>query len=178
MIVTLDEFKEFIGVSGTNQDNLLTRILESANGLMEKETGRIFEKGERTDKFDGKGREELFLRNLPVVSITSVTVNDEAQTAAYYEFDEETGEFWHKDKWDFPTGRKNVKIVYQSGWLAAEAPEDLKQAIYSVASTIYKRKGTMGVVSESIGDYSVTFSENGFPKCVMHAIENYRTLNV
>lgn len=181
MISTLAEFKGFLGISGDTQDTELTRVLSAAESFLEKETGRLFEKAERTERKDGEGKEEIFLQNLPIVSITSVTIDDVEKTAADYKFDEDTGEFWHKDLYDFTPGKKNIVIVYQSGWITAAAPEDLKQAIYSVASAVWKKRGNEGVASESTGDYSISFElgvMDSIPSSVSQIVDSYRVKNV
>jgi Phage gp6-like head-tail connector protein len=77
MIVSLSEFKTYLGITDNSQDSLLQLLLDSAQSSVESFTGRKFEADltDITEIFDGNAQKEIFLNKYPIISLTSVDYN-------------------------------------------------------------------------------------------------------
>jgi hypothetical protein len=131
---------------------------------------------------DATGR--LFLKNRPVISITSVSLGTKSDTSpsvidpSAYDFDPSTGEvitisgdgFWSPYGfgagwgWDIgtggPAGRfRDVRVVYRAGFESADIPPDIKLAtILTVRSLLGGVARDPTVSSQSQGGRSVSYA--------------------
>lgn len=78
MTDTLANVRTALLVSGTTDDALLTRLMDGADGFVTAHTGRDFAGGTFTEAH-AAGADSLFLRNYPVMSVTSVKVDPARQ---------------------------------------------------------------------------------------------------
>lgn len=78
MIDTLSNVKAALLISGSGDDTLLNKLMDSADAFIAKHTGRDFAGGTFTEVHPA-GRSVLFLRNYPVTSVTSVKVDPARQ---------------------------------------------------------------------------------------------------
>ena len=142
----------------------LALLITAASVAVEKYCGREFTQSSVTEYHNGKGLPRLWLRKLPVVSISSLTVNGSALASTDYTYDGDTGELVRGDgqadqrfQCRFPHGTKNIAIVYTGGY--SPIPEAVKAAtIMTVQHIVDGLKATGLFSSESIGDYSYTFN--------------------
>ncbi len=74
MIDTLADVKTALMISGSDDDAILTRLLDGADVFITEHTGRNFAGGTFTETHAASA-ETLFLRNFPVESVTSVKVD-------------------------------------------------------------------------------------------------------
>lgn len=78
MIDTLANVKTALAVSGTDDDALLTRLLDTAESYIAAHTGRRFDGGTFTETHPGS-TPVLFLQNYPVTAVGSVRVDAHRQ---------------------------------------------------------------------------------------------------
>lgn len=154
-------------------DAVVDRLILSASAFAEKLCMRKFTKQTHTERQSGDGEGSIYLDQIPVVSITSVTIRDSAGTdmaytsatdptlAATFDFDPKTGRVWFRPEscGVFLDGHRNVTFVYEAGF---EADSDemamVREAVMEIAAIMYadEQRGS-GVTSEKLGDYSVGF---------------------
>lgn len=77
---TLANVKTQLGVTGTTDDALLTKLQAAADDFIARHCGRAFDGGSYTEDLDG-GSRMLVLTNYPIQAVTSVNV-DPARTFA------------------------------------------------------------------------------------------------
>jgi hypothetical protein len=82
-IETLSNVKTALGVSGTDDDAILTPLLTSAESFVEDFCGRSFQGGTFVEFYPG-GMDRIFLRQFPILAVASLRVD------ATGEFDPET----------------------------------------------------------------------------------------
>lgn len=110
---------------------------------------------------DSPGRGLILLPELPVVDVTAVVENSVAlMSPGDYELGRagvlyRVGRRWHP-------GRQVVAVTYSHGW--AVIPDDIATTCARAASRLYQAglraeesSGVPGVVSKSLGDFSVTY---------------------
>jgi hypothetical protein len=146
MLATLAELKAALGISGTDQDALLTSSLAQANGLIAGYIGAdLSDTADRTETlYVPNGATFVNLPVWPVISLTSVTANGEAFTD--HSLVKRSGGLFFDYLPGNPTRLGNeVEVVYSAGF--ATVPEDLKTVCLNIASTIYNRGGAVSTAT-------------------------------
>ena len=67
-LTTLANFKEYIGLSGTDNDDLISNLISRATSAIQKHCDRDFISTTYRELHDGGGR-EIFLENYPIISV-------------------------------------------------------------------------------------------------------------
>lgn len=135
MILTVNDLKPFLGVSLTDTagDTVLLDALTKAYKNAEQFCGRTFDYAASITEYISRGKtiKEVRVKRLPIVSVTSLTINETDLVADedYYLDDLPNGVITLENSWSIPDVRA-VKIVYAGGWSSTTFPEDLKRAIF------------------------------------------------
>lgn len=111
-MTTLADVKTLLGITDTAQDARLELLINSNSAMISKMCDRVFTRTTyAAETHPGTNRQMLTLRNLPVVSITSVLVNGTVMPATEYELkaqDKGMGVLYKADGWNqntqFSTG--------------------------------------------------------------------------
>lgn len=183
-LITISEYKTWARIpsSDTSQDTLLTFLADAVSKDMRRWCDRDetngFELTSRTEQYDGTGEETIQLAELPVVSITSVSVlyadgSSDILDANSYRVDEKSGVLSRIDarrsrypvsyfgnvdsifaaEPRFPSGFDNIEVVYTAGY--SPIPADIKMAALRLMDMAYAAGGrNPNLASESIGGYS------------------------
>ena len=165
--ITVDEVKDYLGITGTDEDDTLATIVASVNAFIPQYTNRIWDKTTYTEElYDGPGHAALQLKQYPIISITKIEVEDEeieersgVGEQGYYVKDYDTGIIYNNELWD--RGRGNTLVSYVAGYETADdLPKDLKHACLELASFFRNMKGKSGIAAESLGSYSYSLMNN------------------
>lgn len=170
-MVSLADLQTFLELSGGTDDNLLTDLLDHAEGLFESETGRkatpftAADTG-RSEVKDGTGSAELYL-DYPISAITSISLGFDSS-----DFDETlTPSDPDKVVWGVGSRRimrvdggifgrtaqpRYLTIVYDH---QADLPEEVQLAIKRVVAQIYRQRGSEDATREQIGPYVRNLSD-------------------
>jgi len=143
------------------ETTILENMINQATQYAEKYIGR-FIKGRGEDLTEVLDIEEktdvIFTKNFPIISITSITEDEEViSTDDYYEYSN-TGMLRKKDA-NWTKGFQIVSIVYQGGY--ATVPEDIAQWCVNLVITMFKDKDRGNITSEKVGDLAVSYGEVG-----------------
>ena len=165
-LITLDELKTYLGVSGTENDALYELLINNVTDWIETYTERRFAETAYTDeKYDGCDYCKLVLKQYPVNSGETFTIDERLTVGG--SFSEITSTDYTVDYprgivcWtsNFKEGCQNYAVTYTAGY--STIPNDLKQAaMMLIAGLLDLSKGaskTGNVKSETLGDHSVTF---------------------
>ncbi len=179
-LASLAAVKDALGITSSDDDNLLTRQINAVTDYIESYCGRRFKDTTYTDEYyDGDGETDLILKQFPITDTAEISitfVSDDVETAV----DNDDLEFYNDEgmiyypRW--PRGRKNIKITYSAGY--ATIPADLAQACIELVATIHNRRKTGGAKSESIGDYSITYGDLEASPLAQKVIDFYRNQNL
>lgn len=115
----LAEVKTYLVVTGTDDDVRIAQIMVWVSELIDCYLGRVMVQAEHTQTAYKVRSEYLQLRNYPVSTLTSITIDDEVQDLDDYHLIEDTGEIYG----DFITGDVNV-LVYTGGYTTNPAVVD------------------------------------------------------
>lgn len=174
-----------IETSNATKDAVIERIADGVSARVERMTGRVFVTRSVTEYLDGLGGTDLWLRNFPVVAITTLKARPDLSSAwetigaSSYEVDPLVGRIYLKDQ-AFYSGPRSVEVVYDAGYGiqdAATLPDDLVLAALNWVEFVWKRKG-IGIVASSQnpggGSSVVVIPEP--PKDLRDAIMSFRKI--
>jgi len=165
--------KEFLGITVADYDDLISRLINQASSFIEKTTdrklvARSYDSTDDDDRedtwFDGMGTKNIFLRQYPINSVSSVTCSGTTISAASstdyygstgYVIYKRRGILFYDNGWD--SGVKNVRVSYNAGY-ASGTPEleDLRELCNSLISHTYNNRKNLGFKMERIGNYQYT----------------------
>jgi len=144
-MITLQELKTYLNITDDTKDVFLQACIDASVREIEDYCKRKLTSGTYTEYIDGKDKTEIYLRNSPLHSVTSISV--------YNYYDSYDSIFTSGDTasnstiiltatnsikllkgYYFFKGCKNIKVVYVSGYDTDTAPQDLKSVLKELAS--------------------------------------------
>jgi len=165
-------------------DDLLTVALAAAEEKIIQLVGQSIGLVEHTDTLNVKSSFRLWLEQLPVVSITTVTTMDlvTGETATIdptdLDFNPTSGEVRYKQGVAeyFPLGWRNIQIVYWAG--VASAPQIVQEAIIQMALSLVEVSGTSNLLrlGSETGDYADSLraiANEGIPPLILQMLKDY-----
>ncbi|GAO01958.1 phage head-tail connector protein [Anaeromyxobacter sp. PSR-1] len=177
-LATLTDLKNYLGITSTAEDALLSRLLSGSSDHFEALTGRTFASSGHTGSFDGDGSRLLFPGHTPIISVSSLTVDGEP-------IPERTS--WSGDGYvvrpyyvelsaghTFTRGLGNVVLAYGAGFVAV--PNDVQQAVITLAGLAYKERTRLGVLSNTVQGEAFSYQTLTLPQSVQSVVEAYRSL--
>lgn len=174
-LATPDDLALLLGLTDAQAelaDDLLTALVDGAEGLFEADTGRAaipFRAAQsgRVEIRDGSRSRKLWL-DYPVATVTAIAigvdVGDPAETLAPADarkvvwrvgarlLTRTDGGSWGGGCWP-----AYVKVTYDA---QADLPEDAKAAVLRLAAAMWGQRATLtaGIASETLDNYSVTYT--------------------
>lgn len=137
---TLSELKEFLNITTSSQDQILTATLAGVTRRMQNFMRREILAGSATELLNGQGDELLQLTHYPLLQAGVVLIDAVAIDAADLEWDLTAGQVRYGGR--FPTGFGNVQAFYDHGYLIV--PDDLARACIMQAAFDYRRSALGG----------------------------------
>jgi hypothetical protein len=129
----IDEIKDFLGVTGTDEDNLITDLVNEVSWTFNRDCNRLFLQRALTEYYDGELQYTLWLRNPPVEGLT-LYEDYEREFAADTEIDDddyvleaESGRVTMLYS-RLARGAGIIKATYTGGYDDEDIPLDLRMA--------------------------------------------------
>lgn len=167
-LTTLANVKAWLGVSNGTQDAILSRLISAASAQIRTITNRYnFYTATVTEVRDGTDTRDLVLMNWPVLSVSSVIINNAVVEKGSYsgEYNLQTAGWFLQPydgfapgipqkisllNWSFLRGKQNIRVTYTYGYQAQET------------TTITFEPYTVEALQGSwMGDVSVTDAVSG-----------------
>lgn len=181
-LALLEDVKLYLGLSGSGQDVLLTRMITAASAFIESWLSRTIAVVPYSSTVNGNNQSVMFLPNRPIVSVESVVISGfvipafTGQNDAGYGYDRSSILL---RGYAFERGVQNVTVNYTAG-LAANAPEDvpadLTQACIELIALKYRRMGNEGLSSKGMAGETTAFVVSDIPKPVATILLQYRNV--
>lgn len=167
-IITTEEYKAWVGETGTGFDALFGVLIASIQADLELLCGRFFEQSTYTDEaYSGRGEDTLWLRNYPVDSVSAVKIlgtGGDTETLASSEYRLVGSRYICRlndldSSWDspsafrlsvgpvFPRGGGNILVTYTGGY--ATIPDDLKLVAYKLVDAALDSRGDNLTLAQS-----------------------------
>lgn len=186
VLVTLQQFKDFLGIEDATQDEVLQPILDDTEALFLRECGRTsvpFAAAQtgRVEKQRGTGSDKLYL-DYSISVLTSVvlgfdsTVPDETITVAdktvlIYEVGKNYLQRVDGGRWGCFGDPAYVHITYNA---AADLPLDAALEVMRFAAGVYRQRGAEDASQEMIGGQQSTLRQLAQDPGWLRAVANHR----
>ena len=197
-LVTLQQYKDFAGLQGVQNDARLNVIIDNVSQLVKTYCGTTiidFANSDKTEYFNIADDyvDRIILSESPLISVSSVqerenqaqsyttliTENSDSSDKYEYMIDTVTDSIVRTNSTTdipFPRGRKAVKVVYRAGYTST--PEDLKLAVFDLIKYYMKeeRKERMSIAGASVDNPLSTSLRNniGFPDHIKRVLDMYK----
>jgi hypothetical protein len=144
------------------------QLIEAATDSIESVCRRTFAPTTYTETYNGPGLPRLWLRQRPIISVTSVMLGSSVLAATDYTLDANLGCLWygddgggagrHRSGWQ--EGVQNITVVYRAGF--SPIPASVKRAAIVQCKHLSDTSRASSVYQfESIGDYQYKRAEIG-----------------
>jgi hypothetical protein len=148
----------------TTRGALLASLGDAVQGAMERYMGRTLSVMTHMEVYDGNDHSMLFLRNDPVLSVSSLSVNGAAVTVGSLiapTYPPATVVIYgsglrYTTGNVFPAGFSNVRVTYSAGFDVP--PPDIVQAGVSWAAVLFKDRDRAGLASQGAGGQTTSFT--------------------
>ena len=197
-LITLQQYKDFAGIKGLNEDAKLNVIIPSISQAVKTYCGTSFVdfvSSDKTEFFDiiDDSTTGVFLDESPLISV-SLVQERQGQADAYVtlitENSDNSGKYEYvidteidmirrtTEKGDkaFPKGRKAVKVVYRAGY--STVPGDLKLACFDLVKYYLKdeRKAGLTIAGATVrNEVSTSLAGNiDFPDHIKRILDTYK----
>ena len=183
----LADVKAYLGIpaNAAGDDTTIQEMITGASQYWLTRTcrGSLNSVATYTERYDGPGKDQLFLNYFPVKSVTSLTIDGQpiSPSPDYLQDgwvlnNEATGVVLLGGRNYFWWGRLNVAITYQAGY--SETPFDIAEAVKKQVAVNYKRRSTTDQSSIALPQGGGTTSLRGWelPPEVESVLERYRRL--
>ena len=178
-IVTLAEMRAFLNLptAQTGQDAVIITLLDGYNSMINDYLGVTMVTSTYTETYDGNDTDCLFLKHYPIISVTSLSIDEDDLASTDYKVYNDEG-YIKIDSTTFSLFTKdirNVYIVYTAGYGTARGyvNNTLKLALKTWVARVFKAE---------IVDFSQRFDESSLahikspsmPWDVKTMLDNYR----
>lgn len=146
MIVSLSEMKTYLGINLSDDDTFLTGQLQYIQEVVETYCRRKFEAANYTQTlyprdYYGQWTGSVMLFMYPLISVTSVTKDDDLISSDDYRFHKPTATLISDLSL---VGSDSTAVVYRAGYESGDMPAIIKNVIYSLVEERYNKR-TSGV---------------------------------
>ena len=172
-MISVADLKVWLGIDSgtTTYDDLLGDLEERAVAMLQRATNRYFGAvASTTEYLVGRGTASLWLAEVPAAIPATVTEryapgSDEATITAA----DDDGYVLRSSDRDARLVRKDglvwsdgyeYEATYDRGYAAGSEPGDVRQAMIDIVTRAFKRRGSEGLKSESIGGYAYTLADD------------------
>ena len=158
-LTTLANVKNYLGINVTD-DVLLARLISAASDFIQSWADRDFSIQTYIDVRDGTGTNKIMASNYPIVSVTNVTVGNQAVPESIdgiqYGYRNDNNRIWLVGG-RFPMGTGNVQITYEAGYQTV--PFAIEQGCIELVAHKYFLKDRIGINSKVINGETVSYTQ-------------------
>ena len=155
-LITLAATQTYLGTTASTSGQI-AQAITFASQMIESYCDTIFASGSYTEVYDGPGYATLILNHAPIISITSVTTDEDGLLpSGDYTFKSDPGFLYYKDTDDvlyvWPRGIANITVSYTAGYTTI--PADLQGVCMMLTEDLLRNSGgSRGYKSETVGRY-------------------------
>jgi hypothetical protein len=177
----LDSIKEWAGITASKQtdDDLLESLINNVSGAFIRYCKiDSFKAANYTEYIDGNGSRFLFVKNVPLNSITNIWISDD------WDWDnvdpEDSTEYRIVEKQyiaslnEWSIGIQNIKITYNAGF--SSVPAELTQACNEEAYRKYSKRREIDVQIKTLEDGSLHFPSTRFLDSTVQVLSKYKRI--
>jgi hypothetical protein len=176
-LTTIDRVKAFADVRNDASDALLTDLVTGASAYVKQWLARSLHQAVYTMWFDGTGGDVMFLPEWPVVSVSTVSIDERVIQPA--SGPKETGYRWDKysvwlnnDRWS--RGRGNCLIGWTAGYTDQTMPRDIVEAVTELVALVYRDRDRLGLVSKSMSGETTSYMQSAMTRRIESMLRPHR----
>ena len=180
-LTTLEAVKEWASISGSKQedDDLMESLIDSFTTIFENYCGvDSFKQASYTEYYDGSGGIYLFVKNVPLNSITNIwsdrdwawETGDLVDSADYRIVEDR----YVASVVGWGCGIQNIKITYNAGY--ATVPFDLQQICNEEVYRRYKKRREIDVMIKTLENGSLHFPPSNLLISTIQVLSKYKRL--
>jgi hypothetical protein len=180
-LVSLGDVKAYLGGDlQSNDDAVLSRLISAASAFFVTACARSILEQSYSELYDGKGNGRLYLRQTPVTSVTSLSIDNipvpQAMVPGQSGWRLNGNVILLFGHW-FNRALANVAVTYTAGY--ASAPADVAEAVMELVGLRYRGRDRLGKVSESMGGMATTaYAQKDVSPFVASVIARYAKANL
>lgn len=175
-LTNLANVKEYLEIESDDNsfDSLLGRLITASSRQVEAYCSRTFDIQGYSETYDGNASDILFLKNSPIVSITSLSIDDESvETDEFKVYDD----YLRLTSGLFTPGELNVSVEYTAGYYDPQAespPSDIEDACIQLAAFKFNLRGAEGLEQRRVNQNAESFAGVAIPLSVAIILDKYR----
>lgn len=174
-LTTLPRVKEWLAITATTNDAMLSRLISAASDYIETYLSRNIPLTSYQSYRDGTGGRRLMFRNYPVVALTKLSIDGQDIPRSVggtpgYVFTETSVAL--VGGYVFTRGASNVYLEYSAGH--SPIPNEIEQACIDLVALRYREREHVGITSKSLAGESVTYSTREFSDAVGSTLAQYK----
>ena len=174
-LTTLPRAKEWLAITASTNDALLSRLISAASDYIETYLSRDIARTSYQSYRDGHGGRRLMFRNYPVVSLAVLKIGGVSIPPSV----NGSPGFVHTETsvtlvggYAFESGASNVYLEYVAGY--DPVPSEIEQACIDLVSLRYRERDRIGLTSKSLAGESITFNTREFSDAVGSTLVQYK----
>lgn len=179
-LTTLTHMMTQFGLPLSEQEQV-EELIDSASWAANTYTNRLLKSRTLTEYYDGDGSDVLWLKQRPVISVTSVYIDTSyAWTADTLVSSDDYQVYLDEGKIAFvgtllSTGYRVVRVIYVAGY--ATIPPDMERAVQDLAYYWYKQRTdkSVGVASRGTEGRTVSYAQD-VPDHVKGVFDRYQKM--
>lgn len=185
-LITLDEYKQAKKINSTNDDALITKLIEACSSYVKSYLGRTLVDHFSTPKVESlrPNKSKLYLKEFPLVEVSSVQLlNTEDSTYVtlvedvdyYVDYDVDAIETVLGDNFSSSNSPKGIIVTYTGGYEVI--PAEIRMAVIDLVTFYlkgeYVQKKEMGGM-DTISFKNLLQIEHNLPQHIARALEMHR----
>jgi hypothetical protein len=175
-LTTTAHVKEYLDIESgdTAFDSLIERLVTASSRQIEAYCNRRFANEDFTETYDGAASDILFLDHTPIVSVSSLSIDDEEVGAEDYKVYDDYVRLASRL---FTPGKRNVSIAYTAGYYdpgTETAPADVEDACIQLVAFKFTVRGADGLSERRVNQNADSFAGAAIPLSVAIILDKYR----
>lgn len=187
-LTTIADVQRYLNSSVTANNDPIQFLITAISVWVGKYCGRDFRQATYTETRNGRGQDQMFTRQAPINSVTSITIDGVLLPLASGSppqsgYLNDADSVYVFNPYQFTRNKQNCVLVYNAGWVTpgmggtVTLPQDLQQAVVESVSERFKRRDSIGVLAKALAGETITYSQADLPKSAAPVIDSYRMVN-
>jgi len=175
-LTTLANVKEYLDIESDDDslDSLLERLIAASSRQMEAYCNRVFEVQSYSETYDGTASDLIFLKNTPIQSVSSLSIDDGALEADEFKIYDD---YLHLVSGLFTPGQLNVSVQYSAGCYDPQTespPSEVEDACIQLTAFKFNLRGAEALDERRVNQNTESFSGAAIPLSVAIILDKYR----
>ncbi|UCD57332.1 MAG: phage gp6-like head-tail connector protein [Candidatus Hydrogenedentota bacterium] len=175
-LTTLANVKEYLDIESddTTFDSFLQRSIAASSRQIEAYCNRRFEIQNYSENYDGNASDILFLNSTPIVSVSSLSIDDETLQADEFKVYDDYVRLVSRL---FTPGELNVSVDYDAGYFDAQSdppPADVEDACIQLVAFKFNVRGADGLTQRRANQTADSFAGVAIPLSAAIILDKYR----